>query len=135
MRKTLHLLPKDWQGDLMKGWKYFSAEYKTDTEQARLSQTPLLTKKNIKGQLGNANIDLYGPLELWKNVLWSYESKLSWQMDQRYAWVKKARANEQKNTISLVKHGALLWGGFAVAGSGNLDCMKDIMNSLKGQRL
>jgi len=57
-------------------------------------------------------------------------------MDQWYVWSKKGKAYEQKNTISMVKNGCgpvLLWRCFAVVGSGNLDYMKDIMNSLKYQ--
>ncbi len=53
--------------------------------------------------------------------------------------VKKGKVHKQKkNTISIVKHGErpdLLWGCFAAAGSGNLDCMKDIMDSLKYQAI
>ena len=44
-----------------------------------------------------------------------------------------SKAYEQKNSIYMVKHGGgpvMLWGCFAVAGSGNLDYMKDILNSL-----
>jgi len=51
-------------------------------------------------------------------------------MDQHYVWCKKG--------ISMVKNGGgpvLLYGCFAVAGSGNLACMKDIMNSLKYQAI
>ncbi len=51
----------------------------------------------------------------WKNVLWSdvTQLELSGPMNQRNVWSKKGKANEQKNTISMVKHGGgpvLLWG-------------------------
>ncbi len=65
------------------------------------------------------------------------QMKLFEPMDQRYA-CKKRKAYEQKNTISIVKHEVgpfLLWGCFAVARSGNLDCMKEIMDSLKYQAI
>jgi len=42
------------------------------------------------------------------------------------------------NIISIFKNGGapvLLWGCFAVARSGNLDCMKDIMHSLNYQAI
>ena len=75
-------------------------------------------------------------MELWKNVLWSDVTKLKLfgPMDQRYVCCKRDKAHKQKNTISIVKLGGgsvLLWGCFTVAGSGNHDCMKDIMDSLK----
>ncbi len=54
-------------------------------------------------------------------------------MDQQYVWCQKGKAYEQKNTISMVKHGGPIL--FAVTGSVNLDCMQDIMDSLRYQAI
>ncbi len=65
-------------------------------------------------------------VDFWKNVLWSVETK---PMDQRYIWCKSGKAYDQKNTITTIKHcggPVLIWGCFAIAGSANIDCMKDI---------
>ncbi len=101
---------------------------------------PLLTKKNIKRRLEHAKNYLDRPVEFWKNVLWRDVTQLEHfgPMNQWNVWSKKGKANEQKNTISMVKHGGgpvLLWGCFTVAGSGNHECMKDIMDSLKYQAI
>ncbi len=115
--------------------KQFNAEYKKNTKlgfHAEASwQMPLLIKKSIKGRLEHAKIHLDRPVKFWKNVLLSDVTKR-----QQYVWCKKGKAYEQKNTISMIKHGGgpvLLRGCFAVAGSEHFDCMKDIMDSLKYQ--
>ncbi len=51
---------------------------------------------------------------------------------------KKAKLMSRKKHGPMVKHGGgpfLLWGCFAFAVSGNLDCMKNIMDSLKYQAI
>ncbi len=108
--KTCNVLPKTWKMTRWKEGKPFKAEYKNVEASCWM---PLLTKKNIKGR--HAKIDLDTPVELRKNVFWSdvTQLELSGPMNQRYVWSKKGKANEQKNTISMVKHGGepvLLWG-------------------------
>ncbi len=83
---------------------------------------PLLTKQNIKGRLENAKMYLDRPVEFWNIFLWSDVTQLELfgPINQWNVWSKKGKVNEQKNTISMVKHG----GGpvllcFTVAGSGN----------------
>ncbi len=51
-------------------------------------------------------------------------------MDQQYVWCQKSKAYEQKNSISMVKH-----GGPIVFASVNLDCKQDIMDSLSYQAI
>ncbi len=70
--KICNVLPKTCK---MTRWK------ETKTFQCRvirknICRIPLLTKKNIKGQLQHAKIDLDRVVELWKNVLWSNVTKL-----------------------------------------------------------
>ncbi len=94
---------------------------------------PLLTKKNIKGKL----VETCGVLEECF-MEWCDQTGTFWPMDQEYVWCKTGKPYEQKNTISMLKHGGgpvLLWGCFAVAGNGNRDCMKNIMDSLEYQAI
>ncbi len=78
-------------------------------------------------------MNLDKPVEFWKNVLWSNETKLFWTHGSAVCLVPKGKAYEQKNTISMVKHGGPIL--FAVTGSVNLDCMQDIMDSLRYQAI
>ncbi len=76
--KTPQFTAKDLQDDLMKGGMQSScnAEYKKNTKQAWVhSGTPLLIKKNIKGRLEYAKINLDRPVEFQKDVLWSDVTK------------------------------------------------------------
>ena len=57
-------------------------------------------------------------------------------MDQRYIWKKKNEAYVEKNTLPTVKHGGgslMFWGYFASSGTGNLQRVDGIMNSIKYQ--
>uniref|UniRef100_A0A3B3SR26 Uncharacterized protein n=1 Tax=Paramormyrops kingsleyae TaxID=1676925 RepID=A0A3B3SR26_9TELE len=76
--------------------------------------TPLLTTKNIKGQLeyGWRNLDRFA--ETW------------------YVRREKDQAYDQKNTIPTVKHGGglmMMWGCFSVTGNGHLDHQNKHMQS------
>ncbi len=48
-------------------------------------------------------------------------------MNQQYFWIQKGKASEQRNTTFMS------WGCFAFVGRGNLDFIKDIMDSLNYQ--
>lgn len=101
-------------------------------------RTPLLTKKHKKSRLHFAQHHLEKSEEFWKTVLWTDETKLELfgHMDQRYVWRKKNEAYAEKNTLPTVKHGGgsvMLWGCFAASGTGKLQRVEGIMNSIKYQ--
>ena len=84
---------------------------------------PFLTKKNIQARLNFAKKYIQSPNTMWKNVLWSDETKVEifGHNTKRYVWRKKNTAHHQKNTIPTVKHGGgsiMLWGCFSSAGTG-----------------
>uniref|UniRef100_A0A671LIA4 Uncharacterized protein n=1 Tax=Sinocyclocheilus anshuiensis TaxID=1608454 RepID=A0A671LIA4_9TELE len=112
--KNSHFNANDLQYDIMEGGKNISVQSirKLDKNGRHVrTSCGMPLKKNIKSQL---IIMFYGI-----NV-----------------WCKKGKTYEQKDTLSIIKHGGgpvLLWGCFAVAGNVSLDCMKDIMDSLKYQ--
>jgi hypothetical protein len=64
-------------------------------------------------------------LYVWRNVLWSDETKIELfdHNDHCYVWRKKREACKPKNTIPTVKHvggSIMLWGCFAAGGTGAL---------------
>lgn len=82
--------------------------------------------------------DLDKTTEFWETVLWTDETKLEvfGHVEQRYVWRAKGQVYDQTNTIPTVKHGGgslMMWGCSSAAGTGNLDCVPDIMDSQKYQ--
>ncbi len=70
------------------------------------------TQEEHKKASDNAKMNLDISVEFWKNVLWSDVSFLDSQIS---VWCKKGKTYEQKDIISMVKHGGgpvLLWGCF-----------------------
>uniref|UniRef100_A0A8C5LM47 Transposase Tc1-like domain-containing protein n=1 Tax=Leptobrachium leishanense TaxID=445787 RepID=A0A8C5LM47_9ANUR len=103
-------------------------------------RTPLLSPKNKKSRLQYAKSLTDKPQKFWDSVLWTDETKLELfgPMDQRYAWRRKNKAYEEKNTLPTVKHGGgsiMLWGCFASAGTGKLQRVQGTMNSLQYQEI
>ena len=59
-------------------------------------------------------------------------------MDQRYIWRKKNEAYVEKNTLPTMTHGGdslMFWGCFESSGTGNLQRVDGIMNSIKYQEI
>ena len=103
-------------------------------------RTPLLTHKHKKGRLCYAQGNLEKPQKFWNTIFGSDETKfeLFGTMDQRYIWRKKNEAYVEKNTLPTVKHGGgslMLWGCFTSSGTGNLQHVDGIMNSIKCQEI
>lgn len=101
-------------------------------------RTPLLKPHHKKRRLQFARTNLKKPQKFWDNVLWTDETKLELfgPMDQRYVWRRKKEAYKEKNTLPTVKHGGgsvMLWGCFASTGTGNLQRIEGIMDSVRYQ--
>ena len=101
-------------------------------------RTPLLTNKHKKGRLYYDQGNLNKPQKFLNTILWDDETKLErfGAMDQRYIWRKKNEAYVEKNTLPTVKHGGdslMFWGCFESLGTGNLQRVDGIMNSIKYQ--
>ncbi len=126
--------------DLMKGGKTFQCRVRRTQGKYGLHVgascwMPLLTKKNTKGRLEDAKIhlDRRGVLD---------ECFMEWCDPTNFLdqWIseclvqKRQKLTSRRTPSPMVKHGGeavLLWGCFTLAGHGNHDCMKDIMDSLK----
>lgn len=60
---------------------------------------------------------------MWKNVLWSDETKILGLGTNRYIWQKLNKAYHHERTILTLKHGggsSKLWGCFSIAEPGKL---------------
>jgi hypothetical protein len=73
-----------------------------------------------------------GTKTVWRNVLWSDETKIELfgHDDHRYVWRKKGEACKPKNIIPNVKHGRgsiIVWGCFVAVGTGALHKIDGIM--------
>uniref|UniRef100_A0AAZ3QT83 Transposase Tc1-like domain-containing protein n=1 Tax=Oncorhynchus tshawytscha TaxID=74940 RepID=A0AAZ3QT83_ONCTS len=76
---------------------------------------PLLQNCHKKARLRFATAHGDKDSTLWRNVLWSDETKIEpfGQNDHHYVWRKKGEACKPKNTIPTVKHvggSIMLWG-------------------------
>lgn len=74
------------------------------------------------------------PLEFWKQVLWSDESKfeLFGRKQRARVWTKPGEKLADKNVQKTMKHGGgsiMMWGCFAWSGVGNLEKIDGIMTA------
>ena len=103
-------------------------------------RTPLLIHKHKKARLYYAQGNLNKPQKFWNTILCSDETKLErfGAMDQRYIWRKENEAYVENNTLPTVKYGGgsvMFWGCFESSGTGNLQRVDGIMNSIKYQEI
>ena len=82
---------------------------------------PLLQNRHKKARLRFVTAHGNKDRTLWKNVLWSDETKIELfgHNDHRYVWRKKGEACKPKNTIPTVRHGV------AASCCGVLCCRRD----------
>ena len=76
------------------------------------------------------------PIEFWRDILFSDESKYNiFVSDGRLlVWRRAGEALNPKNTIKTVKHGGgsvMVWGCMAAGGVGNLEIIDGTMDHLK----
>ena len=92
---------------------------------------PLVSLKNRKTRLEFAKQHLKQPLQFWKNILWTDETKINlYHSDgKRRAWRRKGTAHDPKHTTSSVKHGGgsvMAWACMAANGTGSLVFIDDV---------
>lgn len=95
---------------------------------------PFINKRNKKKRLEFAKKYIGMPLDFWKKVLWTDESKfeLFGQKRRSRIWRKSGEALKEANIQKTVKHGGgsiMVWGCFAWSGVGNLAQIEGIMTA------
>ncbi|CAK9796254.1 Transposable element Tc1 transposase [Anthophora quadrimaculata] len=94
---------------------------------------PYITKVNRQRRLEFAKKYINKPLEFWKTVIFSDESKFNlWGSDgKRLVWRENGKALNPKNIKTTVKHGGgsvMVWGCMSACGLGNLHFIEGIMD-------
>lgn len=106
----------------------------------RARRKPLLRAKHKSDRLKYAKDHVNKPMEFWKKVMWSDETKveLFGHNQQKYVWRKKNKEHEEKNTIATVKYGGgslMFWGCMSWSGPGMLHKVEGRMNALQYQEI
>lgn len=86
---------------------------------------PYISKINMQKRLTFAKEYVSNPLDFWKTVIWSDESKFELVSNRRkeYCWRKKGEAFKMQNLKPTVKHGGgsvMVWGCVSYHGVGKL---------------
>jgi hypothetical protein len=97
-------------------------------------KVPLLRKIHVEKRLKFAKSHLSWPLEKWRNVLWTDESKIvlyGGTGSRQFVRRPPNSAYSPKYTVKTVKHGGLkimVWGCFSYYGVGPIYWIKSIMD-------
>ena len=96
--------------------------YRLNLKGRSARKKPLLQNLHKKARLQFATAHGDKDCTIWRNVLWSDETKIELfgHNDHCYVWRKKGEACKPKNTIPTVKHGGgsiMLRGCFAAGGT------------------
>lgn len=96
---------------------------------------PFISETNREKRLGFARTYVNKPIEFWKQVIFSDESKFNIMTTdgKRFVWRKPNTELEAKNLRATLKHGGgnvMVWGCMAYTGVGNLAFINDTMTAL-----
>lgn len=94
---------------------------------------PLVSKKNLKARLQFAKTYATKPINFWKNVLWSDESKFNrfGSDGKRIVWRPPNKQHHPMYTVKTVKHGGgsvMVWAAFSWRGVGPIVKINGIMD-------
>lgn len=97
---------------------------------------PYISKINRQKRLEFAKANANKPMEFWRNVLFTDESKFNifGSDGRKLVWRKPNTELDPQNTNSTVKHGGghvMIWGSMSSAGVGELAVIDGIMNADK----
>jgi len=95
---------------------------------------PFINDKNRQKRLGFAKAYINKPMEFWKNVIFSDESKYNifGSDGKKFVWRRPNTELEKQNIQPTVKHGGghvMVWGCMSYNGVGNLAFIEGIMNA------
>lgn len=95
---------------------------------------PFISKVNKEKRLRFARTHINKPLEFWKRVIWSDESKFELFNKKRRlrVWRKSDEGLQDKHLQATMKHGGgniMVWGCFSWFGVGNLVLINGIMTA------
>lgn len=99
-------------------------------------KVPLLTARNIRKRLSFAKIHVNWPLEKWRNILWTDESKIVlFGSGGKRMFVRRPPGTEflPQYTVKTVKHGGakiMVWGCFSYHGVGPIHRIPGIMDAV-----
>lgn len=95
---------------------------------------PFISKTNKKKRLQFARKHVKKPVEYWKRVLWSDETKINLFGSDgcRKVWRNPREALKPRNIMPTVKHGGgniMVWGSMSHSGVGTIDFIDSKMNA------
>lgn len=97
-------------------------------------KVPLLTKRHVKARIEFAKLRINWPVEKWRNILWTDESKIvlfGGTGSRQYVRRPPNTEYQPKYTVKTVKHGGskiMIWGCFSYYGVGPIHLIKEVMD-------
>jgi transposase len=107
---------------------------------ATARRVPFISKINKEKRLSFAQKYILEPIEFWKRIIWTDETKLNLYSSDGKTWVwrRSGEALNENVTTKTIKHnggGIILWGSVSYGGVGKLVQIEGIMDGLKYVRI